>query len=93
MGVKNSAEGQEIWENAVKKYDSRIERVEAQITSRLRDRLATAKNANEMFRVFSKFNALFFRPRVCSIFCNFFTFISDELPTRSVEPFKSTRPS
>ena len=58
-------EGAEIWENAVKRYDSRIERVEAQITSKLRDRLATAKNANEMFRVFSKFNALFFRPRVC----------------------------
>lgn len=53
-----------MWENAVKRYDSRIERVEAQITSKLRDRLATAKNANEMFRVFSKFNALFFRPRV-----------------------------
>ena len=46
------------------KYDARIERVEAQITAKLRDRLATAKNANEMFRVFSKFNALFFRPRV-----------------------------
>lgn len=57
-------EGADIWENAVKRYDSRIERVEAQITSKLRDRLATAKNANEMFRVFSKFNALFFRPRV-----------------------------
>jgi dynein heavy chain 1 len=26
--------------------------------------LATAKNANEMFRVFSKFNALFVRPRI-----------------------------
>jgi dynein heavy chain 1 len=30
----------------------------------LRDRLATAQSANEMFRVCSKFNALFFRPRV-----------------------------
>jgi dynein heavy chain 1 len=49
---------------AVKKYDSRIDRVESQITARLRERLAAAKNANEMFRVFSKFNALFFRPRI-----------------------------
>jgi dynein heavy chain 1 len=38
--------------------------VETHITDQLCDRLATAKNASEMFRVFSKFNALFFRPRV-----------------------------
>jgi hypothetical protein len=61
-------EGNEMWEAALKKYDSRIDRVESQITATLRDRLATAKNANEMFRVFSKFNALFVRPRVCSFF-------------------------
>jgi dynein heavy chain 1 len=42
----------------------RIDRVETHITDQLCDRLATAKNASEMFRVFSKFNALFFRPRV-----------------------------
>lgn len=60
-------EGTELWESALKKYDDRIDRVEAQITATLRDRLATAKNANEMFRVFSKFNALFVRPRVTSI--------------------------
>lgn len=53
-----------MWDNALKKYDARIDRVESQITSTLRDKLATAKNANEMFRVFSKFNALFVRPRV-----------------------------
>ncbi|KAJ5127831.1 hypothetical protein N7448_008610 [Penicillium atrosanguineum] len=34
------------------------------IIARLRDRLATAKNANEMFRVFSKFNALLVRPKI-----------------------------
>jgi dynein heavy chain 1 len=38
--------------------------VENQIIARLRDRLGTAKNANEMFRVFSKFNALFVRPKI-----------------------------
>lgn len=36
----------------------------SQITARLRDKLGRAKSANEMFRVFSKFNALFFRPRI-----------------------------
>ena len=32
--------------------------------SRLRDQLGTAKNANEMFRIFSRFNALFVRPHI-----------------------------
>jgi hypothetical protein len=38
--------------------------VENQNIARLRDRLGAARNANEMFRVFSKFNALFVRPKV-----------------------------
>lgn len=57
-----------MWENAMKKYDARIDRVEAQITAILRDKLATAKNANEMFRVFSKFNALFVRKRIKGVY-------------------------
>eukprot|EP01091_Cochliopodium_minus_P010435 TRINITY_DN2760_c1_g1_i1.p1 TRINITY_DN2760_c1_g1~~TRINITY_DN2760_c1_g1_i1.p1 ORF type:complete len:4604 (+),score=1553.39 TRINITY_DN2760_c1_g1_i1:76-13887(+) len=52
------------WKDAVKRYESRIDRVESDITSKLRDKLGKAKNANEMFRVFSKFNALFVRPRI-----------------------------
>lgn len=39
-------------------------RIENQIISRLRDKLATARNAQEMFRVFSKFNTLFVRPKI-----------------------------
>jgi hypothetical protein len=38
--------------------------MENQIIARLRDQLGTARNANEMFRVFSKFNVLFVRPKV-----------------------------
>eukprot|EP01132_Coremiostelium_polycephalum_P002127 gene2127-2619_t len=57
-------EGEEIWAMAIKKYNARTDRVESYITSKLRDRLATAKNANEMFRVFSKFKALLTRPRI-----------------------------
>ena len=34
------------------------------MTARLRDQLGTAKNANEMFRIFSRFNALFVRPHI-----------------------------
>ena len=59
-----SIEGTEIWMQAENSYNERVSRVENQIISSLRDRLGTCKNANEMFRVFSKFNALFVRPKV-----------------------------
>ncbi|KAJ5558498.1 hypothetical protein N7461_002470 [Penicillium sp. DV-2018c] len=56
--------GSLIWEQAELAYSERTSRVENSIIARLRDRLATAKNANEMFRVFSKFNALLVRPKI-----------------------------
>lgn len=59
-----SPEGTEIWIAAENAYNERTSRVENSIIARLRDRLATAKNANEMFRVLSKFNALFVRPKI-----------------------------
>ena len=59
-----SKEGTDAWEAATKRYDERIDRVETRITARLRDQLGTAKNANEMFRIFSRFNALFVRPHI-----------------------------
>lgn len=57
-------EGTEMWVVAEVTYNERVSRVENQIIASLRDRLGIAKNANEMFRVFSKFNALFVRPKV-----------------------------
>ncbi|XP_041352869.1 LOW QUALITY PROTEIN: cytoplasmic dynein 1 heavy chain 1-like [Gigantopelta aegis] len=62
--VDTSKEGAEAWEAAIKRYDERIDRVETRITARLRDQLGTARNANEMFRIFSRFNALFVRPHI-----------------------------
>ena len=59
-----SPEGTQIWVQAEMIYNERTSRVENSIIARLRDRLATAKTANEMFRVFSKFNALFVRPKI-----------------------------
>ncbi|GAA5960288.1 hypothetical protein JCM21900_000936 [Sporobolomyces salmonicolor] len=59
-----STEGTEIWIAAETAYNERVARVENHIISRLRDRLGSARNANEMFRVFSKFNALFVRPKI-----------------------------
>ncbi|XP_078314970.1 cytoplasmic dynein 1 heavy chain 1-like isoform X1 [Crassostrea virginica] len=63
-GLDVSKEGSDSWEAAIKRYDERIDRVETRITAKLRDQLGTAKNANEMFRIFSRFNALFVRPHI-----------------------------
>ena len=59
-----SPEGTQLWAQEENAYNGRTSRVENSIISRLRDRLATARNANEMFRVFSKFNALLIRPKI-----------------------------
>ena len=57
-------EGTRAWAEAETLYNEKTARVENSIIARLRDRLATAKTSNEMFRVFSNFNALFVRPKV-----------------------------
>lgn len=59
-----SREGTDRWVRAEHVYNERTARVENSIITRLRDRLGAARNANEMFRVFSKFNALFVRPKI-----------------------------
>ena len=48
----------------ITRYDERIDRVETRIAARLRDQLGTAKSANEMFRIFSRYNALFVRAHI-----------------------------
>lgn len=59
-----SVGGTELWVTAEAAYGERVARVENHIIARLRDRLGTARNANEMFRVFRKFNALLVRQKV-----------------------------
>ena len=59
-----SKEGIIHWDSAKRNYEIRIDRVESQITEKLTDLLATAKTGDEKFRVFSKFNVLFFRHRI-----------------------------
>ena len=87
-------EGTEIWVAAENAYNERVSRVENQIIARLRDRLGMARNANEMFRVFSKFNALFVRPKVCSLRRFVFLYLSpaDAFQLlRFVVPFKNIK--
>ncbi|CAA9986414.1 dynein heavy chain, putative [Plasmodium knowlesi strain H] len=59
-----SKTGEELWEKSKISYESRINKVESQITFKLRDQLGGAKTSTEMFNAFSKFNPLFFRPKI-----------------------------
>lgn len=59
-----SPDGTQRWLQAETIYNERTARVENAIIACLRDRLATARTASEMFRVFSKFNALLVRPKI-----------------------------
>jgi dynein heavy chain 1, cytosolic len=61
-----SGDGTTAWKNLRKAYDLCIDRVEGRIITSLTKRLSATTNADEMFRVFSKYNALFFRPRIRS---------------------------
>ena len=54
-----SEEGQEPCKSAIRNYDERIERANACMSARIRDQLGTAKDAKEMFRICSRFNAFF----------------------------------
>ncbi|KAK7206778.1 dynein heavy chain, N-terminal region 1-domain-containing protein [Myxozyma melibiosi] len=59
-----SPEGSDIWASAESAYNERTSRIEDSIIIKLRDHLANAKTANEMFIVFSRFNALFIRNKI-----------------------------
>jgi len=59
-----SKEGFDQWDQTERTYNNKIDKVESQITSILKNKLSLATNANEMFRVFQIFNALFTRPRI-----------------------------
>ncbi|VBB28797.1 unnamed protein product, partial [Acanthocheilonema viteae] len=59
-----SNDGTVAWEAAIRRYEDQIDRVETQITAKLRDQLGGARNADEMFMIFQRFNALFVRPHI-----------------------------
>lgn len=57
------AEGARRWAEAREAYDRRVDGLEARVSALLEGRLRAATTAEEMFRVFAKFNPLFVRPR------------------------------
>ncbi|CAF1453141.1 unnamed protein product, partial [Rotaria magnacalcarata] len=59
-----SPEGTAVWTNTIKVYEERIEKVERRITTRLREQLAKARNASEMFQIFARFHDLLVRQHI-----------------------------
>lgn len=59
-------DGTTQWISAESMYTEKIQRIENQLIDRLRINLLRCKNATEMFRVFSKINALLVRPKIRS---------------------------
>ena len=59
-----SKEGEATWYSLRNEYNKKNEKIESQISNFLRDKLATATNSNEEFRIFSKFNKLISRQRI-----------------------------
>lgn len=59
-----SSEGNQLWNDTIKIYEERIEKVERRITTRLREQLGKARNANEMFQIFARFHDLLIRQHI-----------------------------
>ena len=59
-----SPAGKTTWDSALKVYEERVGKVETQIGMQLQQRLSGASSSTEMFRVFSEFNAIFFRKKI-----------------------------
>ncbi|KAL3112905.1 hypothetical protein niasHT_015611 [Heterodera trifolii] len=78
-------QGQQAWESAMQYYRDHISRVEAELASRLRDQLGGAKNADEMFTIFSRYNALLVRPHIHSAIREYQTALIDGVKADIVE--------
>eukprot|EP01039_Chlorochromonas_danica_P002781 gene2781-3035_t len=61
-----SPAGQAAWISSREQYNRRLEKLDERITHILEERLGEAKSADEMFRIFSVFNPLFYRPAIRS---------------------------
>ena len=81
------AGGLELFAAAEATYDEKIGRVESLIISELRDWLGSSRGANDMFRVFSRFNSLFIRPKVNQIYIinSLLQSFRSEVPSKNIK--------
>eukprot|EP00562_Extubocellulus_spinifer_P009490 CAMPEP_0178491962 /NCGR_PEP_ID=MMETSP0696-20121128/11685_1 /TAXON_ID=265572 /ORGANISM="Extubocellulus spinifer, Strain CCMP396" /LENGTH=4359 /DNA_ID=CAMNT_0020119857 /DNA_START=116 /DNA_END=13193 /DNA_ORIENTATION=+ len=61
-----SPRGKIAFQSALEKYDRKVDAVEEKLAKLLRDKLTSAQDAEDMFRVFARFNPLLTRTRVRS---------------------------
>eukprot|EP00804_Cyclotella_cryptica_P026574 CCRYP_014010-RA/>CCRYP_014010-RA protein AED:0.03 eAED:0.03 QI:237/1/1/1/0.92/0.78/14/3696/3180 len=59
-----SARGETAFASALEGYDRKVDAIEERLARLLRDKLAACKDAEDMFRVFARFNPLLTRSRV-----------------------------
>ncbi|KAI3646052.1 hypothetical protein MP228_008980 [Amoeboaphelidium protococcarum] len=59
-----SDEGTQLWNANEKLYMEQVDKIEYELIEDLKNKLDQCKNSNEMFRLFSKYNTLFVRPKV-----------------------------
>ena len=92
-----SPDGTATWKSTNQQYDQQIAEVEEQINISLKDHLSNAQTSDEMFRIFSRYNALFVRPKIKGAIQTFqshlLTKVSEdmtELQQKFREPYKNT---
>jgi dynein heavy chain 1 len=61
-----SVEGDQVWTQANRFYNERINRVENHLATQFREQLASTHSAEEMFKIFSRYNLLFYRKHIKS---------------------------
>lgn len=61
-----SAEGEQAWTEANRFYNERINSVENQLAAQFREQLGSTRSAEEMFKIFSRYNLLFYRKHIKS---------------------------
>jgi len=62
--LDTSVEGGQAWSDALEGYRQRVDKLENRVVRLLCSRLEGTGSAEEMFRVFARFNPLLYRPRV-----------------------------
>ena len=62
--LDTTQQGNDNWSSSKKAYEMSTSKIESQLTQLLKQKLAKAVTANEMFQVFADYNQLLMRPKI-----------------------------
>lgn len=71
--------GHQAWQSSMQYYKNHIVGIETQLASHLRDQLGSCKSADDMFSIFSRYNALFVRPHIQTAIREYQTVLIDRV--------------